>query len=47
MAPVANQYPWGSAAWFEREATTAHVNTICSFKIDQLKVYDDFEVYRG
>lgn len=39
----ANQYPWCSAAWLERTATRAQVQTVYSFKIDQLKVSDDFE----
>jgi putative transposase len=40
---VANQYSWGSAAWFEGAATRAQVRTIYSFKIDRLEVQDDFE----
>lgn len=47
LTPVANQYPWCSAGWFERMATDAQVRTIYSFKTDQLNVYDDYEVYRG
>jgi putative transposase len=43
LVPVANQYRWGSAAWFERTATRAQVRTIYRFKIDRLKVQDDFE----
>jgi len=39
---VANQYPWCSAAWFERVTTPAMVQTIYSFKTDQVKVDDDF-----
>ena len=39
---VANQYPWCSAAWFERVATPAMVQTIYSFKTDQVSVDDDF-----
>jgi putative transposase len=39
---VANQYPWCSAAWFERTATPAQVKTIYSFKTDQLETYDDY-----
>lgn len=39
---VANQYPWCSAAWFERVATPAMVQTIYSFKTDQVHVEDDF-----
>ena len=39
---VANQYQWCSAAWFERVATPAQVQTIYSFKTDQVNVEDDF-----
>ncbi len=42
LVPVANQYHWCSAAWFERVASPAQVKTIYSFKIDQVKVQDDF-----
>jgi putative transposase len=42
LVPVANQYPWCSAAWFEREASSAQVKTIYGFKIDRVKVEDDF-----
>jgi len=42
LVPVANQYPWCSAAWFERVASAAQVKTIYSFKIDQVKAEDDF-----
>jgi len=41
---VANQYPWCSAGWFERTARPAQVKTIYGFKIDKLKVLDDYEV---
>jgi len=37
---VANQYPWCSAAWFERTASPATVKTIYSFKTDKLKIDD-------
>jgi len=40
----ANQYPWCSAAWFERTAKPAQVKTIYHFKTDKLRVLDDFEV---
>lgn len=43
LVPVANQYRWCSAAWFERTARPAQVKTIYSFKIDGVKVLDDFE----
>ena len=44
VVPAANQYRWCSAAWFEQTATRAQVATIYSFKIDRVKVYDDFDV---
>ena len=37
---VPNQYPWCSAAWFERTASPATVKTIYSFKTDRLKIDD-------
>ena len=42
LVPVANQYPWCSAAWFERVASPAQVKMIYSLKVDQVKVEDDF-----
>lgn len=45
IVPVANQYHWGSAAWFERTASPAQVKTIYSFKTDKVNVIDDFEVF--
>ena len=44
LVPVANQYPWCSAAWFEREATDAQVKTIYSFGDKRISVHDDFDV---
>ena len=44
LVPVANQYPWCSARWFERTATPAQIKTLYRFKSDQLKVPDEFEV---
>jgi putative transposase len=43
LVPVANQYPWCSAAWFERTARPAQVKTVYGFKTDQLKIYDEYE----
>ena len=43
LAPVASQYRWCSAGWFERTATGAQVRTIYRFKIDRVSVPDDFE----
>ncbi|MCU0772531.1 MAG: hypothetical protein MUE94_12310 [Verrucomicrobia bacterium] len=44
LVPVANQYPWCSAAWFEREASAAMVKSIYRFKVDKIQANDDFEV---
>ena len=44
LVAVANQYTWYSAGWFERTARPAQVKTIYGFKIDKLKVLDDYEV---
>jgi putative transposase len=44
LVRVANQYRWCSAAWFARTATRAQVKTVYSFKIDRIRVVDDFEV---
>jgi putative transposase len=43
LVAVANQYRFCSAAWFERTATPAQVKTIYGFKIDKLRIQDDFE----
>ena len=43
LVAVANQYRWCSAAWFERTAPPAQVKTIYGFKIDKLRIRDDFE----
>jgi putative transposase len=42
LVAVANQYPWCSAAWFERTASTAMVRSIYRFKTDHLSVPDDY-----
>lgn len=44
LVPVANQYPWGSAAWFERTASPAQVRSIYRFKTDRVSVPDEFDV---
>ena len=40
---VANQYPWCSAAWFERMASAAMVKSIYRFKTDRLDAADDYD----
>jgi len=42
VASSATDYPWCSAAWFERTATPARVRAISGFKIDGVRVPDDF-----
>ena len=44
LVPVANQYRWCSAAWFERTASPAAVRSLYRFKIDRVNVKDDFDV---
>lgn len=41
---TANQYPWCSAAWFERVAKSAQVRTIYGIKLDRVRVEDAFDV---
>ena len=42
VVKVASQYPWCSAAWFERAADPAFQRLVGSFKTDRLKIVDDF-----
>jgi putative transposase len=42
LVPVANQYRWCSAPWFETNARYGFVKSVYSFKTDQIKVPDDF-----
>jgi len=35
-------YPWCSASWFERNASSAFIKTIYGFKTDKLKIDDEF-----
>ncbi len=44
LVPIANQYPWCSAAWFETTATPAQVQTVYAFKTDRLAIPDDYEI---
>jgi putative transposase len=43
LVPVANQYPWCSAQWFECNSSAAMAKSIYRFKTDRLQVLDDFE----
>jgi putative transposase len=42
LVPVANQYPWCSASWFETNARSGFVKSVYSFKIDRINVPDAF-----
>lgn len=42
LVPVANQYLWCSARWFEGVASPAMVRSVYRFKTDTLNVNDDF-----
>lgn len=44
LVSIATQYPWCSAAWFERKARPEQVKTIYGFRIDRLNIFDDYEV---
>jgi putative transposase len=44
LVRLANQYPWCSARWFERESSVAMVKSIYRFKYDRVAVSDEFEV---
>jgi putative transposase len=42
LVPVANQYPWCSARWFERETSPAMVTSIYRFNTQRISVEDEF-----
>ena len=42
LVRVATQYPWCSAAWFERNVSDAFRKTVMNFNIDRLNIDDDF-----
>jgi putative transposase len=44
LVEQAIMYPWCSATWFEQSASTAQVATLHRFKIDRLKLADDYAV---
>jgi putative transposase len=43
LVAVAWQYPWCSAAWFERSASPAMVKSIYRFKTGRMALEDEFE----
>jgi putative transposase len=42
LTPVANQYRWCSAGWFEQTADPAVVKTIYRFRTERLGIMDDY-----
>jgi putative transposase len=42
LVPMANEYPWCSASWFETNAQSGFVKAVYSFKTDRINVPDDF-----
>jgi putative transposase len=42
LVPMANQYPWCSASWFETNAQSGFLKSVYSFKTDRINVPDDF-----
>ncbi len=42
IVDVATNYPWCSASWFEKSTPSSFCKTVHAFKIDQVKVLDDF-----
>jgi putative transposase len=43
LVAVASQYPWCSAAWFERSTSPAVVASIYRFKLETIRLPDDFD----
>ena len=44
LVEVAWEYPWCSAAFFERSVSPAIRNAINRFKVDRISIEDEFEV---
>ncbi|MEZ0274418.1 MAG: transposase [Roseimicrobium sp.] len=42
LVKEAKDYPWCSAAWFERVAAASWMRTVYAFKTDELNIEDDF-----
>jgi len=42
LVPVASQYSWCSASWFETNSRSGFVKSVYSFKTDRVNVPDDF-----
>jgi putative transposase len=44
LVTVAHDYPWCSAAWFERTASVAQRQTVNNLQTDRIHVHDDYQV---
>jgi len=44
LVQCAADYPWCSAAWFEKNTSSAMVKAITRFNTDQVRVEDEFDV---
>lgn len=44
LVSEASAYSWCSAGWFEETAERSFVRMVYGFKIDRIKVWDDFDV---
>jgi putative transposase len=44
LVPVATQYPWCSAGWFEQHAVPSFYKRITQLNTDQVQVPDDFQL---
>lgn len=42
LVAAAHLYPWCSATWFETHASPAQVRTIYEFKVDRVRVADEY-----
>ena len=44
LVDVATEYPWCSAAWFQKTAPEGFRKSVGRFKTDSVNVEDDFDV---
>ena len=42
LVAAAHLYPWCSATWFETHASPTQVRTIYEFKVDRVRVADEY-----
>ena len=47
LVGAAHHYPWCSATWFETHARPAQVRTIYGFKLDRVRVADEYDLECG